>query len=453
MEILNNTYLKFIDFNELSLWDVKRLFLSSVKSKYKIVSLRGVIKERSEKVNLYDFHDEKFWILWVNNKEWIFDAYEEIWKNINQSYKKVYLWDLAYNPYRVNVWSVWMKIEKHKFDYISPAYVVFYCNKSQLLPEYFYILFKSDLFNWLVNENTTWSVRQNLKFSTLKEIKIPLPSLEEQNRIVQEYNAKIKNSLNAEIKAQILEKEIESFLIEELGIEVREKEEKKIGLRFVDYKKIKEWWIDKINIFNLFTSNKNKIVSLADNSDFYLDIKRWKSPEYSGKWNKIILNQKCNRWDEIDLQFWKTVDENWLKWIDNNLLTQTWDILINSTWEGTIWRASLIREWFEWLLYDSHLLLLRLNQSIINPDFFVMFFNNNLWQNQVNNIKSAQATKQTELWVWNLLKIYFPLSKIEVQEKIVKHIWDLKEEIKSLKKLSDILKESAKVEFEKEIFS
>jgi len=38
-----------------------------------------------------------------------------------------------------------------------------------------------------------------------------------------------------------LEKEIESYLIEELGIEVKEKEEKKVGLRFVDYEKIKEW--------------------------------------------------------------------------------------------------------------------------------------------------------------------------------------------------------------------
>jgi restriction endonuclease S subunit len=52
-----------------------------------------------------------------------------------------------------------------------------------------------------------------------------------------------------------------------------------------------------------------------------------------------------------------------------------------------------------------------------------------------------------------LLKIFFPLPPLEIQEKIVKHIWEVKEEIKSLKKLSEELKESAKVEFEKEIFS
>jgi hypothetical protein len=42
-------------------------------------------------------------------------------------------------------------------------------------------------------------------------------------------------------------------------------------------------------------------------------------------------------------------------------------------------------------------LLLRLNKGEVNPYFFVTFFNNYLGQEQVNNIKSAQATKQTEL--------------------------------------------------------
>ena len=49
--------------------------------------------------------------------------------------------------------------------------------------------------------------------------------------------------------------------------------------------------------------------------------------------------------------------------------------------------------------------------------------------------------------------LQIPLPPLEIQEKIVKHIWKLKDEIKRLKTLSEELKESAKGEFEKEIFS
>jgi type I restriction enzyme, S subunit len=48
------------------------------------------------------------------------------------------------------------------------------------------------------------------------DVKIPLPSLPEQNRIVEEYNQKLQDSINAEIKAKELEKEIEIYLMQEL---------------------------------------------------------------------------------------------------------------------------------------------------------------------------------------------------------------------------------------------
>ncbi len=60
MEIINNKYLKFIDLRDLSLWDVKRLFLSSIKSNHNIVILKDILKERSEKIKLFNYHDEEF---------------------------------------------------------------------------------------------------------------------------------------------------------------------------------------------------------------------------------------------------------------------------------------------------------------------------------------------------------------------------------------------------------
>lgn len=451
MEMLNNTYLKFIDFNELSLWDVKRLFLSSIKSKYKIVSLKEVIKERSEKLNLYDFHDEKFWILWVNNKEWIFDAYEEIWKNINQSYKKVYLWDLAYNPYRVNVWSVWIKTQKHKFDYISPAYVVFSCDKTQLLPEYFYILFKSDLFNWLVNENTTWSVRQNLKFSTLAEIKIPLPSLEEQNRIVEEYNNKLQNSLNAEIKALKLEKEIESYLMEELGINLT-KTDKIINLqtfKLVDFFDTEKWWtkylLNWLDLWKILKSSVYEMYKLKD----LLEINPQTSFDKS-------LNISFIPMKYVSDEYWEVINKDIINWNESNWYTKfkEWDLIwsrITPCMQNG--KSAIVKELENWIwCWSTEYHVLRNNNEKLNLEYVYIILRLEKILKYAMNYFTWSAWQQRVPKEF-LEDLQIPLPSLEIQEKIVKHIWYLKEEIKSLKKLSEDLRESAKVEFEKEIFS
>ena len=117
--------LKTILYSEFYMWDVKRFVKSSISSKYDIVELSNYIAERSEKVKLFNFPDEEFGILGVNNKIGLFDAYTEKGKNINQAYKKVKNHDLAYNPYRVNIGSIGWKTQNQKNDYISPAYVVF----------------------------------------------------------------------------------------------------------------------------------------------------------------------------------------------------------------------------------------------------------------------------------------------------------------------------------------
>ncbi len=452
MEILNNSYLKFIELKNISnCWDVKRLsFNIDFSGSFQMSRLWEIIKPISNKIKKVDydwnrrivskitFNDGRLYLR-EDNKTWM-DVYIVYPKNLLVS-------NINFHQGAVAINNFWEELV------CSTHYQPYEINRELINDDYLILVLRSEEFkNYVINQKSNW-IKTESKFSFIKNLEIPIPELEEQNEIVKKYHAKLKDSINAEVKSQELAKEIDNCLIEELAIDVKEQEIWKKWLNLIDFSGIKERWVDKINVFNLFTSNKYKIVSLADNSDYYVDIKRWKSPKYSEKWNKIILNQKCNRWNKIDLQFSKVVDEDWLNWIDNNLLTQTWDILINSTWEGTIWRASLIKEEFEWLLYDSHLLLLRLNQKMINPEFFVYFFNNYLWQKQVNNVKSAQATKQTELWTWNLLKIFFPLPPKDIQEKIVKHIFKLKEEIKRLKKLSEGLKESAKFEVEKEIFN
>lgn len=287
----------------------------------------------------------------------------------------------------------------------------------------------------------------------INDIYIPLPSIDEQNRIVDSYNAKLQLALQQEQQTKTLEIEIKRHLFEELGVEKTEERKSNSLLQFIKYTKITEWGTDKIFNSNKLRSSLYEMTSFEINPNFAKSIFRGKSPKYAENSTKIILNQKCNRWNKIELEHSKTVEELWFNSIDNEFLTKEGDIIINSTGEGTIGRATFLTKENEGLLYDSHLLLLRVNRALVDPLFYTYLFNSPFGQNQVDGIKSAQTTKQTELGVNNLKKVVFPQMPIEKQKEISNHINSIKAQIKELNALSAKNKEEAIIEFEKEIFN
>ena len=272
------SYLNFIHFSQLNLWDFKRYISKVVSSKYPIVKLANFINEENKKIKPFDFPEEKFEILGVNNKTGLFDAYIEDGNKINQPYKIVENGFLAYNPYRINVGSIGLKTKEQKYKYISPAYVVFSCKKD-LLPEFLYILFRTDKFNELIRENTTGSVRQTLSFSSMGQIQIPLPSLEKQKEIVDRYNAKIKLAEEQEKEAQNLEQEINKYIFSELGLKIKKDLKQDKLLNFVKFSNLKLWGVDKICRTNRFYSEIYKLHSLNDTCDLYIETFRGKSPK------------------------------------------------------------------------------------------------------------------------------------------------------------------------------
>lgn len=264
---MNNSafsYLNFIHFSQLNLWDFKRYISKVVSSKYPIVKLANFINEENKKIKPFDFPEKKFEILGVNNKTGLFDAYIEDGNKINQPYKIVNNGFLAYNPYRINVGSIGLKTKEQKYKYISPAYVVFSCKKD-LLPEFLYILFRTDKFNELIRENTTGSVRQTLSFSSMGQIQIPLPPLEKQTEIIDRYNAKIKLAEEQEKEARHLEEMIDQYICNELKIFSTDNDSILPGtkfLTFVQLKKLSRW--DIYNNKNTVRSAKYEINKLKD---------------------------------------------------------------------------------------------------------------------------------------------------------------------------------------------
>ena len=156
--------------------------------------------------------------------------------------------------------------------------------------------------------------------------------------------------------------------------------------------------------------------------------------------------------DYIDLTYSKNVESAWVNGIDPKYFTQKGDILLNSTGEGTLGRASLVTDKCSHLLYDSHMLLLRVNEHEVVPQLLVDLINSSFGQKQVEICKSAQATKQTELGIKNAKKILFPLPELSLQNEISAVVQEKKQQIRALQSNAEKLRQYAKKEFDKAVF-
>ncbi len=341
---------------------------------------------------------------------------------------------------------------------VSNDFPVFDIDNTQTHPKFLAIITGTkQFFEYCQAFSSGTTGRQRISEDIFLQMKIPLPPLTIQEKLVSKYEQKITQAQEAETKANDLENGIEAYLLDTLGIEIEKPEEKQKDslykfLQFVELKDITEWGVDKILFLNSYHSSRYKLKTLPETFAI-IDIFRGKSPKYEDNTKAIILNQKCNRWNEIQLEHAKTVNEEWFNSIDKKFKTLENDILINSTGEGTIGRSSMITEGFENMIYDSHILLLRLDTDKINPLFWVYQFNSSFGQEQLNQIKSGQSTKQTELGLENLSKIRFAIPPLSVQNEITLYIQSQKSEIKRLRVLADELRTSAQKEFEQEIFN
>lgn len=438
-------YLRFAEFKSIFQWDLKRYLNKSFKSKYSIVELGAHIKDESKKYAISE-EGKQYGILGVNNQTGIFDAYTEDGSKIKQKYKRMETGWIAYNPYRVNVGSIGIKKPEHKFEYISPAYVVFGCLPS-LSPDYLFLVMKTPVFNKIIRDNTTGSVRQNLSYDVLKSLQIPLPTIDDQQVLVKAYNDRIQQAELLEKQADQVGKEIEEYLLKELGINgqnktVNSQNSRFKFLRFIRFKDANRW--DAYNcepeaILKLKQSN----FPLVEIGKAYNFIKR--------SWDK---KEKEFRYVEIG-----SVDAlNGILYAEEmptskapSRATQkikTKDLIIGTT-RPYLKKFAIVNQDF--------------NDCVCSSGFQVIA------PNETNNIsflyeylKTSPAIAQFELFMTGALypaitnkdlrKVLIPLPTLEIQNTIVEHINKQKTQIKELKKQAEELRKEALEEFEKEVF-
>ena len=103
---------------------------------------------------------------------------------------------------------------------VTNDFPVFNVDKNVINPEFLVLITTTKEFIKFAQSCSSGTTnRQRIDVDLFLNVKIPIPSLSEQNKIVEAYNSKIKLAEEQEQEAHKLEKGIEEYLYEELEIE------------------------------------------------------------------------------------------------------------------------------------------------------------------------------------------------------------------------------------------
>lgn len=324
-------------------------------------------------------------------------------------------------------------------------------NSSTLL-EYIALILSTSVFKSLASEYSNGSTgRQYMQEKVFLDQYVPMPELALQRRLVNKYRRANTRGLKMKEESLLKERELQDRLFSMLGI-VQSKESLIEGqLHFFSSSELDEWSFDKLKTESFWTGTEYAGYHIGEHPDMFTLIQRGVSPDYTTSTGKGMLNQKCVRWYDLDLQYMKTVTESSLVSCDRQSFTCRGDMLINSTGDGTLGRSAVVRKASECgRLYDSHVILLRLSHETVDSEYLCFLFNSQYVQSQISQLKSAVATSQTELGVENLRKVRVILPPLSKQKVIARELNNIRKRIRTQSDIDKLITR-AREEFEQAI--
>lgn len=242
---------------------------------------------------------------------------------------------------------------------VSPAYFTFEISDYDvLLPQYLMMWFRKPEFDREAWFYTDGDVRGGMSKSALLDMSLPVPPIEQQRKIVAEYEA-----VSRRIR-----------LNEQMITRLEETAQTLYRKMFVD-------GIDKENLPEGWRMGTLEVLCES--------IIAGTIPIYSDSSQYLVLGQKCNYNGYIDLS---KARRHILK--ANSTLLQFGDILVNSTGEGTLGRVGQIYFQPQNLTFDSNMTMIR-----VKEEYMIEYVGCYLLQKKDLFVNMSQgSTNQTRLY-------------------------------------------------------
>lgn len=251
----------------------------------------------------------------------------------------------------------------------SDCSIVYSGSENKLITKYLYYILKSQ--QEKIYKKQRGSGQPHIYLQDLSNIKIPLPSLEKQRGIVDELDSyqKIVNGLKQAVD------------------------------NWKPFFEVNESW----EILNI-----DRLCSL---------VQRGKSPKYGDSRNQVIKSGQAKGFFEFDFTNKYYVSNDFK--LDHRQLVLG-DVLINSTGVGTCGRVTYFALGGGFLV-DSHITILRVKQSLINPKYLLYYLGCIYGFKAIENMAQGSSGK-IELNLSTIKDISIFVPPLDIQQEIVKQL-------------------------------
>jgi len=249
--------------------------------------------------------------------------------------------------------------------------------KDNINPEYVLAFTKTYLFLKQIEKNKVGSVQNGIYLSSLKKIKIPVPSLRVQNKIVELMQEVYIDTKQKEQEAENLLNSIDSSVFEQLGIVIPEVKVKKcFPVRVDELEKRLDPLYYSQELLNYIKHSKNKIMTIGDVSEYLKAGFAAGKSDQDETDNGIIQIRPTNINSDRQLIFDKNI---YIKLEDKeekkNYLLKKGEVLFNNTNSQELVGKTVLFDLDGDYFCSNHITRIKIKESLINDKYLTLILN------------------------------------------------------------------------------
>lgn len=438
-------YIKFIRFHNLSQWYVK-YYLNDcvVQSKYTVIPLRDLITPKKEVIKKEEYDG----FLPIVEKI-VFKTGSVVFRETKKTGMNLYALqqnDLLIS--NINFHQGATALNTFGNIVASTHYQPYIINMELVRPDYLTMVLRSPFFLKNVSGKKAQGIKNESGYDFIGSFLLPLPQMDEQERLVSDYNNKIKIANDMELRASQIENGIGEYLKQILG---PTKQDEKIAkgkykfLGFVNFVDVCEWGID------IITKKKSKEV-------FRYPVKKIKSLCYLGSGGTPSRNRPqyytgsipwVKTGEVLNNEIFETEEHITEDAIANSgaKLYPKGSLIIAMYGQGET-RGRTAKLGTDATTNQACAVLHHIDNSVVSTDYLWYYL-----QGRYDDLRSlASGNNQPNLNAGKIKEYDVVVPPMDIQNEIVAHIKEQKVLAKQLKQEAVIIRDKALKEFEREIF-
>ena len=445
MSVGDKTHLNFINLIQLDNWSVQALLDSTFNysNKFLLARIGDFLSKSREIVNIEDDNFYNRITIKINNKGVVLRDTEQ---GVNIGTKKQYLAkEGQFIVSKIDARNGAFGIIPSELDgaVVTNDFPLFDVNNKKINPQFLLLITTTKEFIKFAQSCSSGTTnRQRMDIEMFLNQKIPLPSIVDQDIIVNNYFKSLRQAQALRRESEDLENEIERYFLTALGVQAQVQKIKFSKLRFIEYKNLERWdganESDLISAFPIEKIGKyiseistgttpptNRREYFDGDVDFY-------TPSELG--NKMYLSKSERKLTELAIQHKKArrFDKGTLLFVGIG---------------STVGKIGIISN--DYATSNQQITGFKVNQNVLLNEFVYYYFS------YFKHVTTKEQTRAT-LPIVNqdkILNIPIPILPLEDQQIIVNAITSFKHRSTDLRNLAEKKIFEAARQFETAIFN